>query len=1118
MADWVNHVRVATTGNLAALTGLLTIDGVTLAASDRVLVKDQTTAKDNGLYSAAAGAWSRTADTMVPELAVRVSEGTANAHTEWYLATQGTITTGTTALVFAPLSASGVYLLDLVATKSVTLSGLGAVIDGVTVTAGMVILAVAQVTGLGAADPVNNGPWVAAAGAWTRPTSYNADAQVVVGQQFYPTSGTSLARATYKLKSGAAIAGAKFYVPTVVEINLEAAPWNFIADGVTPEDTKLAALWAFCQACVAAGSAVQVLLPSSGFIAHTNTQPLLQTVSIRGVGPASGFRLVGTTNPPIPKHSFVAQGLLGAGGNLSSNYRDFQVQNQTDSWHFNSSAAGGVPYWQAGFNYNTVATPVGTLVKPLRASNRVLQLTSTRGTSGSFTPLGELRSVNWASKIIGTENAAHATIFKVTTAGYLGTAQFAFSTDGGNNWGAAQASVADSLIGGDQNRFTGAVPTNAGGTTTLSTLGADFGVLIMQMNWPLAATTSTTASYTQPAVGAAVAIQVTSTATIAGTGFVTIAGGGLYSVTVTDSTHLSATLIVSFAAGTIGSGASCTSVWPPAPRVEIIGTPTANDYMVDVWVTVTGVLGTGGMQYYIRNGTPGSLGIDLWVYTTGGITGPNTPSGGLGHTDVALAGMTLRFHSGVYHRQSDPFSYQTPAFGWSLEPGSTVTDGGNVWTVLEGGDCIRLNGGSFAVFENVYTNGGKCGFVLSQAENVLITGNYFCNGYSLAAVWIPVDSRTLGDGGQIANQIEVSGAASFYGDGFGILDDGGLTHQIGGALNFQLCPEGWCQIAGLYGGKICADYVETTGGRLRNSSYCSRNGSVQGVLSMDLSTGYAGSIAGNYFLDCYGAAFSSHGVLGGGAVACFGNLLSCFVHGDAQHFGGGAVTDQQPGVGELFDLRNGWLICGKRLEIKPQQQLAVAAGNLDNWTPAGSTTIPRSDIALTGAAGPIVMTGIAAFATHAFANGTKYRIRNYTGQWVTLANNNAGSTSGQRIYTQSGEDQYIPPGIFSSFEVEYVNYVTPGWYVTAATSSDQFGTATLAAGVTAAIPAAIKSTSRIFITQKAPSGTSLTTEYAALTANRTNGVPGSFKITALLAAGTINTADASTVEWLVKNP
>lgn len=54
-------VRVATTADIV-LSGLITVDGVLLQAGDRVLVKDQTLAENNGIYVAAAGPWSRSLD------------------------------------------------------------------------------------------------------------------------------------------------------------------------------------------------------------------------------------------------------------------------------------------------------------------------------------------------------------------------------------------------------------------------------------------------------------------------------------------------------------------------------------------------------------------------------------------------------------------------------------------------------------------------------------------------------------------------------------------------------------------------------------------------------------------------------------------------------------------------------------------------------------------------------------------------------------------------------------------------------------------------------------------------------------------------------------------------
>lgn len=103
-------VRVASTANLT-LSGTQTIDGVSVVAGDRVLAKDQTTASTNGIYTVAAGAWSRSADAdtaaeLLPGSIVMVNEGTANADKMFLLATNGPITLGTTSLTFSAYGAA----------------------------------------------------------------------------------------------------------------------------------------------------------------------------------------------------------------------------------------------------------------------------------------------------------------------------------------------------------------------------------------------------------------------------------------------------------------------------------------------------------------------------------------------------------------------------------------------------------------------------------------------------------------------------------------------------------------------------------------------------------------------------------------------------------------------------------------------------------------------------------------------------------------------------------------------------------------------------------------------------------------------------------------------------
>lgn len=101
-------VRVATTTNIA-LNGLPSVDGVVLVAGDRVLVKNQTTGSQNGIYVAGGGAWARSADAdenaeVTPALTVSVESGTAQADSVWQLITDAPIVIGTTALVFQDIT------------------------------------------------------------------------------------------------------------------------------------------------------------------------------------------------------------------------------------------------------------------------------------------------------------------------------------------------------------------------------------------------------------------------------------------------------------------------------------------------------------------------------------------------------------------------------------------------------------------------------------------------------------------------------------------------------------------------------------------------------------------------------------------------------------------------------------------------------------------------------------------------------------------------------------------------------------------------------------------------------------------------------------------------------
>jgi hypothetical protein len=119
--DVKQSVRVASTANVAISTGLEAgdiIDGVTLVAGDRVLLKNQTTASQNGIYVAvASGAASRssdangTADTgeLKSGTFVFVEEGTVNSDKGFVVSTNGTITVDTTGIAWTQFSGAGSF-------------------------------------------------------------------------------------------------------------------------------------------------------------------------------------------------------------------------------------------------------------------------------------------------------------------------------------------------------------------------------------------------------------------------------------------------------------------------------------------------------------------------------------------------------------------------------------------------------------------------------------------------------------------------------------------------------------------------------------------------------------------------------------------------------------------------------------------------------------------------------------------------------------------------------------------------------------------------------------------------------------------------------------------------
>jgi hypothetical protein len=146
--DWKPSVRLATTEAITLATGLEngdTLDGVTLVTGNRILVKNQVDATENGIYVVAeSGAPARSSDAdtaaeITASFAVFVEEGTVNTDSGWTLTNNGAVTVGTTELSFTQFTGLGQITAGAGLTKTAnTLDVIGG--DGITVNADSVVI------------------------------------------------------------------------------------------------------------------------------------------------------------------------------------------------------------------------------------------------------------------------------------------------------------------------------------------------------------------------------------------------------------------------------------------------------------------------------------------------------------------------------------------------------------------------------------------------------------------------------------------------------------------------------------------------------------------------------------------------------------------------------------------------------------------------------------------------------------------------------------------------------------------------------------------------------------------------------------------------------------------
>jgi hypothetical protein len=228
-------VKAATTSNIT-LNGDQTIDGVSIGAGDRVLVKAQTAGQYNGIYVAQSGSWTRATDAdenseVASGMFVFVTSGTTNANSGWILTTANPITVGTTPLSFAQFSGAGQIDAGSGLTKSGNTLHVGGTSDRITVNADSVDISAnyAGQTTITTLGTVTTGTWSAATIAvnkgGTGMTSY------AVGDIVYASGATTLSGLADVATGNALISGGVGVAPSWGKIGLTTHVTGTLAAG-----------------------------------------------------------------------------------------------------------------------------------------------------------------------------------------------------------------------------------------------------------------------------------------------------------------------------------------------------------------------------------------------------------------------------------------------------------------------------------------------------------------------------------------------------------------------------------------------------------------------------------------------------------------------------------------------------------------------------------------------------------------------------------------------------------------------------------------------------------------------------------------------------------------------
>jgi hypothetical protein len=313
--SWKQPVRCGTTANIT-LSGLQTIDGVTVVAGDRVLVKNQTTTSQNGIYLASATAWSRAPDAdtwneLISAL-VFVESGSTLAGSAWYCTIQPGGTIGTTAITWSNFSVAATYtagtgltLTDYV--FSITNTGVAAAAYGsasktltatvnaqgqlTVIAAPDIAIANTQVSGLGTMS-TQSASSVAITGGSINGTTIGGTTAAAVNATTFTGAGTGLTGTATSLSIGGNAATA---TSAATATNLAGGATGSVPYQTASSTTTFLNVGANGQVLTLASGVPSWATPTTGTVTSVGGTGTISGISLSGTVTSSGNLTLGGT-------------------------------------------------------------------------------------------------------------------------------------------------------------------------------------------------------------------------------------------------------------------------------------------------------------------------------------------------------------------------------------------------------------------------------------------------------------------------------------------------------------------------------------------------------------------------------------------------------------------------------------------------------------------------------------------------------------------------------------------------------------------------------------------------------------------------------------------------------